>query len=50
VRVSSSGSATIWVQQDLQANLSSSGDLYYRGDPKVDARTSSSGDVVRLGE
>lgn len=48
VRLSSSGSATIRVSDDLNANLSSSGDLMYIGDPNVDARESSSGDVERL--
>ena len=50
VRLSSSGSATIWVQDNLKANLSSSGDLRYRGNPTVDATTSSSGDVIQIGE
>lgn len=50
VRLSSSGSATIWVSDSLRAVLSSSGDLRYRGNPTVDANTSSSGDVVRIGE
>ena len=50
VRLSSSGSATIWVSDSLRAVLSSSGDLRYRGNPTVEANTSSSGDVVRIGE
>jgi hypothetical protein len=50
VRLSSSGSATIWVQDYLKANLSSSGDLRYRGNPTVDATTTSSGDVIQIGE
>jgi hypothetical protein len=50
VRFSSSGSATIWVQDYLKANLSSSGDLRYRGNPTVDATTTSSGDVIQIGE
>ena len=50
VRLGSAGSATIWVQEDLQANLSSSGDVRYRGNPTVDATTSSSGDVIQIGE
>lgn len=50
VRLSSNGSATIWVRDHLRANLSSSGDLRYRGNPSVDATTSSSGDVIRIGE
>jgi hypothetical protein len=50
VRLSSSGSATIWVQDHLRANLSSSGDLRYRGNPTVDATTTSSGDIIQIGE
>ena len=50
VRLSSGGSATIWVQDTLNAKLSSSGDLRYRGDPSVNATTSSSGDVIQIGE
>jgi hypothetical protein len=50
VRLNSSGSATIWVQNTLKANLSSSGDLRYRGHPTVDATTTSSGDVIQIGE
>ena len=50
VLLNSSGSATIWVRSQLKANLSSSGDLRYRGDPTVDATTDSSGDVIQIGE
>jgi len=50
VRLNSNGSATIWVQDHLKANLKSSGDLRYRGNPTVDATTSSSGDVIQIGE
>jgi hypothetical protein len=50
VRLSSDGSATIWVSDYLKANLSSSGDLRYRGNPTVDATTTSSGDVTQIGE
>jgi hypothetical protein len=50
VRLNSSGSATIWVQDYLKAILSSSGDLRYRGNPTVDATTTSSGDIIQIGE
>jgi len=50
VRLTSSGSATIRVRDYLQADLSSSGDARYIGTPTVDARTTSSGDVDRIGE
>ena len=50
VRLSSTGSATIWVSDNLKANLSSSGDLRYRGNPTVEATTSSTGEVIQIGE
>jgi hypothetical protein len=50
VRLSITGSATIWVRDVLKANMSSTGDLRYRGDPTVDATTSSMGDVIQIGE
>jgi hypothetical protein len=49
-RLSSNGSATIWVRDKLKANLNSSGDLHYRGNPTVDASTNSSGDVIQISE
>ena len=45
----SNGSATIRVRDHLKTQLSSSGDLRYIGSPTVEATTSSSGDVVRIG-
>ena len=49
VKISSSGNARIWAKDYLDADLSSSGDLYYRGDPeKFSQRESSSGKVRRL--
>ena len=50
VRINSNGSATIRVSEQLKANLSSSGNLYYVGSPTVDVRTTSSGDVEQIGE
>ncbi len=50
VRLNSTGSATIWVQDNLFARLKSSGDLYYRGNPTVDANINSSGDVIQIDE
>ena len=50
VHLNSDGSATIWVQDNLDANLSSSGDLRYRGNPTLNATTTSSGDVIQIGE
>jgi hypothetical protein len=50
VLLNSNGNATIWVRDRLKAVLNSSGNLRYRGDPSVDATTTSSGDVTRIGE
>ena len=50
VRLNSTGSATVWVRDRLKANLSSTGDLHYRGNPTVDATANSSGDVIQIGE
>ena len=50
VRLSSAGSAYIWVEEELKAKLNSSGDLHYRGNPFVDADTNSSGDVIMIRE
>jgi hypothetical protein len=41
---------TIWVRDDLEADISSSGDVFYIGDPEVDTTTSSSGDVIQIRE
>jgi hypothetical protein len=49
VSISSSGNAIIQVSDYLGADISSSGDVQYAGDPKVDARENSSGDVRRIG-
>jgi hypothetical protein len=50
VRLNSTGSATIWVRDQLKAILRRSGDLRYRGDPTVDATTNSTGEVIQIGE
>ncbi len=50
VRINSSGSATIRVRNHLNAQLKSSGDLRYFGNPAVDAMTNSSGDVIQMGK
>lgn len=47
-RLTSSGSATVRVSEVLNGRLSSSGNLYYIGNPQVDVQTTSSGDVQRL--
>ncbi len=48
VRTSSSGDARVWVTERLKASTSSSGSIHYRGDPRVTAQESSSGDVVHI--
>jgi hypothetical protein len=50
VALSSSGSAWIQVSDSLTGRLSSSGNVYYSGNPTVDVSTSSSGKVVKIGE
>jgi hypothetical protein len=50
VRLGSSGSATIWVRERLTAHLSSSGNLRYAGNPRADVTTTSSGNVIHVGE
>jgi hypothetical protein len=48
VTLSSSGNARLWVEESLDANLSSSGSVYYKGDPEVFDSHSSSGRVRRI--
>ena len=50
VRLSSSGDATLRVSEVLNANTSSSGDIRYFGKPQVSKRSTSSGDVIHLGD
>jgi hypothetical protein len=49
-RLSSNGSATIWVKDYLKAILNSSGDLRYRGNPRMEVTTNSSGDVIQISD
>jgi len=50
IAISSSGSATVNVSERITGTISSSGNIYYLGDPSLDVRTSSSGKVERLGD
>jgi hypothetical protein len=50
VRLSSGGNARLWVEKSLEANLTSSGSVYYQGDPEVDESHSSTGRVQRIRE
>lgn len=48
ISASSAGDVKITVTDRLHAKASSAGDIYYRGNPpKVDARSSSAGDIVK---
>jgi hypothetical protein len=47
--LSSSGDATVRVRGILRAQLNSSGDLHYLGDPRLEVQTTSSGRVSRIG-
>ena len=49
VTLSSSGKVTLWVVQDLQGRITSSGDIRYYGSPAVHQNLSSSGKLVPLG-
>ena len=46
----SSGSATVWVSDRLSGSLSSSGNIYYAGNPKVNVRLTSSGKAVQIND
>lgn len=48
VDISGSGSASLKVQNKLEANISGSGKVYYSGSPEVDADISGSGKVIKL--
>lgn len=48
VHLTSSGPATVRVSDRLSGQLSSSGNLYCAGDPKVDVKTTSSGKVIQI--
>ena len=48
VRLNSSGDARIWAEESLDATLTSSGSVAYKGDPEVMDSHSSSGQVKRI--
>lgn len=50
VKLTGSGSATIQVEEYLNASTSGSGDVRYAGNPTVDQSATGSGDVTRIGE
>ena len=50
-RLSSSGGAVVWATKELNVEISSSGDLSYFGNPRIeDIEISSSGSITSLGE
>lgn len=50
VNISSSGRATIRVSDSLDAALTSSGNVYYYGDPQLNVSASSSGRAIQQGQ
>lgn len=49
-KISSSGDSAVRVSDILDASISSSGNLYYYGDPSVNSKETSSGNVVKRGD
>lgn len=50
VEVRRSGSATVRVNERLEAGVGGSGSVFYYGDPRVESTITGSGSVVRLGD
>jgi hypothetical protein len=50
VRLNSNGNATVRISDSIQANLTSSGNLNYYGNPRLDIDSSSSGRAVKAGD
>jgi len=50
VRLTGSGSATIQVEEHLNASTTGSGDVRYAGNPTVEKTATGSGDVERIGD
>jgi hypothetical protein len=50
IDLTSNGSATVWVSDRLSGRLSSSGNIYYVGNPEVDVRMTSSGKTILVDE
>lgn len=47
IQISSSGNASVAVSEALNGRISSSGNVYYWGEPQVNVSTSSSGEVIK---
>ncbi len=50
ITLSSSGKITVWVTDDLRAKISSSGNIYYYGNPTVHPTLTSSGKLIPKGD
>jgi hypothetical protein len=50
VTLTSSGDVTLWVIENLDADISSSGNIAYYGNPNVSQHLTSSGDLIPKGE
>ena len=50
VRISGAGSATLWVEKELDASISGAGSVNYYGDPDVSKSISGVGSVTQVGE
>jgi hypothetical protein len=50
IHISGMGSATVWVDKELDASISGAGSVNYYGDPSVQKQISGAGDVKGLGE
>jgi hypothetical protein len=50
INLSSSGKITVWVTDDLRAKISSSGNIYYYGNPTVHPTLTSSGKLIPKGD
>jgi hypothetical protein len=48
--ISGMGSATVWVDKELDASISGAGSVNYYGGPSVQEQISGAGDVKGLGE
>jgi hypothetical protein len=47
INISGSGGAYLWIIDNLEARISGSGTLRYRGDPKFDFNSSGSGKIIK---
>jgi hypothetical protein len=49
IQISGAGSATVWVEDTLDASISGAGSIDYYGDPNVNERISGVGSVSKAG-